>query len=315
MLSNKKLLYLFLGLLSIFALTQLFNTKKDRSFKSELLKVDTSLVNKIVIHSSTDNHKETILTKSGTSDWTATQNQKTVPVVPGTLDGILKELPLMKIKSIATQSKDRYNEYEINDSVASHIEVFAGSKKVADFYSGKFGFNPQTNSMLSYIRVKDDPNVYTTDGFQSMTFNAAFSTFRDKNILKVSADQIQKINALSNNNKLDLVKSGTLWSLNGNILKDSTAIQNYLNSIQSLSGQDLIDDFSKPGSPTHSATVDASGSTFTIDLYPSGDTLKPFMVHSSANPDVYFKEDSSNTFRTVFGGITNLIPSTLVKKK
>ncbi|MEP7321976.1 MAG: DUF4340 domain-containing protein [Saprospiraceae bacterium] len=314
MMSNKKLLYLFLGLLAIFALTQLFNTKKDRSFKSELLKVDTALVNKIVIHSSTDNHKETVLTKTG-NDWTATQNQKTVTIVPGTLDGILKELPMMKIKSIATQSKDRYNEYEISDSAASHIEIFAGSKKVADFYSGKFGFNPQTNSMLSYIRVKDDPNVYTTDGFQSMTFNAAFSSFRDKNILKVSTDQIQKISAISNNTKLDLVKSGTLWSLNGNLLKDSTAIQNYLNSIQSLSGQDLVDDFSKAGSPSHSATVDAAGSSFTVDLYPSGDTLKPFMVHSSANPDVFFKEDSMNTFKTLFGGIMNLIPSAPVKKK
>ncbi|MEO5581124.1 MAG: DUF4340 domain-containing protein [Saprospiraceae bacterium] len=315
MMSNRKLLYLFLGLLLIFAITQLFNTKKDRSFKSELLKVDTSLVNKIVIHSTADNHKETILTKSRTSDWTATQNQKTVPVVPGTLDGILNELPFMKIKSIATQSKEKYNEYEIGDSAASHIEVFAGSKKVADFYSGKFGFNAQTNSMISYIRLKDDSNVYATDGFQSMTFNAPFSSFRDKNILKVSADQIQKISAISNTNKLDLVKSGTTWSLNGVPLIDSTAIQNYLNSIQSLSGQDLIDDYSKPGSPSHSAIVDAAGIAITVDLYPSGDTLKPFMIHSSANADVYFKEDSSNTFKTIFGGITNLIPSSPVKKK
>jgi Domain of unknown function (DUF4340) len=315
MMSNKKLLYLFLGLLLIFGLTQLFNTKKDRSFKSELLNVDTSVVNKIVIHAGADNHKETVLNKSVSSGWTATQGQKTVPVVPGTLDGILRELPLMKIKSIATQSKEKYNEYEISDSIASHIEVFAGSKKVADFYSGKFGFNPQTNSMLSYIRVKEDPNVYATDGFQSMTFNAAFSSFRDKNILKVSADQIQKINTISNGNKFDLVRSGSSWILNGNPLKDSTATQNYLNSIQSLSGVDLIDEFSKSSSPIHSAVVESAGNSFTVDIYASGDTLKPFIVHSSANQDVYFKEDSSNTYKNLFGGITNLIPVPAVKKK
>ena len=312
--SNKNLLYLFLVLLLIFGITQVFNTKKDRSFKSEILKVDTLSISKIVIHAVGDQHKETVLTKTEGS-WNASQGDKTVPVAPGTLDGIIKELPVMKVKAIATQSKDKYHEYEIGDSTGSHIEVYAGSKKIADFYSGKFGFNPQSNSMLSYIRLKDDPNVYTVDGFQSMTFNAPFSSFRDKSILNSDVDQIQKVSVVSNGNKLELSKDATGWLLNNNPLKDSTAVQNYLNSIHSLSGSELLDEFTKSDSPSHSGLVNINGSNTTVDLYQSGDTLKPFIVHSSNNPDVFFKEDSNNVYRTLIGGLSNLISAPVAKKK
>jgi hypothetical protein len=313
--SNKNLLYLFLALLLIYGVTQVFNTKKDRSFKSEILKVDTSSISKIVIHAAGDQHKETVLTKTDGS-WMANQGNKTVPVAAGTLDGIIKELPLMKVKAIATQSKDKYNEYEIGDSTGSHIEVYAGSKKIADFYSGKFGFNPQSNSMLSYIRLVGDPNVYAVDGFQSMTFNAPFSSFRDKSILNSNVDQIQKVSVVSNGNKLELSKDATAgWLLNNNPLKDSTAIQNYLNSIRSLSGSELLDEFSKSDSPSHSGMVTINGSNTTVDLYSTGDTLKPFIIHSSANPDVYFKEDSNNVYRTLIGGLSSLISAPVTKKK
>ena len=314
--SNKNLLYIFLGLALIFALTQLFNTKKDRSFKSELLKIDTSTVTKILIQSQSDQHKLTTLTRSGVSSWTAAQGAKTVPAIAGSVDAILRELVLMKVKSIATQSKDRYNEYEISDSIGSHIEVFAGDKKLTDFYTGKFGFVQQTNSMLSYIRMKDDPSVYTIDGFQSMSFNAAFASFRDKTISALSTDPIEKVGIVSNGIKNELLKSGQAWLLNGLTLIDSTAIQNYINSLQSLNGSELLDEW-KASNPIHSASLVAGSKSTNLDLYASGDSLRPFIIHSSANPDVYFKEDSSGVYRTVFTGMLNLVkvpPSTPKKK-
>lgn len=314
--SNKKLLLLFLGLLLLFALSQLFNSKKDRSFKSELLRVDTVSVNKIIIHSASDHQQETVLSRSGSKIWTASQNGKTVPAIPGSVDGILKELPLMKVKSIATQSKDRWNEYEISDSIASHIEVFAGDKKLADFYSGKFGFNPQAQSMLSYIRLKDDPTVYVVDGFQSMTFNAAFNSFRDKTILSFGPNEIEKVGISIQGSKSELVKSAQGWLLNGQAIKDSTALQNYINSIISLNGSDIVEAANTPTVPIHSASLVAVNKNVNLDLYSSGDSLKPFLVHSSANADVYFKEDSAGVYNTVIGGLLSLMkPAPASKKK
>lgn len=314
--SNKKLLLLFLGLLLVFALTQLFNSKKDRSFKSELLRVDTASVNKIIIHSASDHHQETVLSRSGSKIWTATQNGKTVPAIPGSVDGILKELPVMKVKSIATQSKDKWNEYEITDSIASHIEVYAGDKKLADFYSGKFGFNPQAQSMLSYIRLKDDPAVYVVDGFQSMTFNAAFNSFRDKTISSFGPNEIDKVGISVQGSKSELVKSAQGWLLNGQGLKDSSALQNYINSILSLNGVDIVEAGSTTSTPLHSASLVAGDKNVNLDLYSSGDSLKPFLVHSSANADVYFKEDSAGVYKTVIGGLLNLMkPASSAKKK
>lgn len=73
--NNKKLLYVFLGLIAILGLTQLFNSRKDRSFKSELVNVDTSKVTRLVLHPQSENHAEIILSKEN-GEWIAEKGRK-----------------------------------------------------------------------------------------------------------------------------------------------------------------------------------------------------------------------------------------------
>lgn len=301
--NNKKLLYILLGLGIVYALTQLFNTKKERSFDSQFLKVDTSIVNKIVLHSISDDHKETVLEKSN-GEWWASQGGKKVKAETGSVDGMIKEVSLINVKTILTESKDKHKDYEIDDEKGSRVEVYNGSKKLADFYVGKFGFNPQGNSMVSYLRKAGENKVYGVDGFQSMTFNQQFSNFRDKTISRLNASDITSVSINSNGNPHSLIKQGNAWILNQKPIADSNAVQNYLNSLQSLTGSDLIDQF-PPSSPIHTAKIEGNNPV-DINLYASGDSLKPFMIHSSVNRDVYFKEDSNGVFHTVFKGIQEL---------
>lgn len=301
---NKKLLYLLLGLGVIYALTQLFNRKKDRSFDSEFLKVDTAAVNKIVLHTAGDNYKELILEKSGVA-WTASQGGKKVNAETGSVDPLIKELALINVKSIMTESKDKHKEYEIDDEKGTRVEAFAGSKKVADIYVGKFGFNPQANSMISYVRKAGENKVYGIDGFQSMTFNQQFSNFRDKTISKVDSKDINGVSVQSGAVSNNLVKQGNSWALNQKPLTDSNAIQNYLNSLQNINGSELVDQFNA-GSALHQAKIQTMDKTVDLSIYASGDSLKPFMIKSSVNNDVYFKEDSNGVYNTLIKGLLDL---------
>jgi hypothetical protein len=301
--NNKKLLYILLGLGIVYVLTQLFNSKKERSFDSQFLKLDTALVNKIVLHSASDDHKELILEKSN-GDWWASQGGKKVQAETGSVDGIIKELSLINVKTILTESKVRHKEYEIEDEKGSRVEVYAGTKKLADFFVGKFGFNPQGNSMVSYLRKAGENKVFGVDGFQSMTFNQQFSNFRNKTITKLNTTDISSVSIQSNGTAHSLSKQGSTWSLDQKPVADSNAVQNYLNGLQALSGSDLIDQF-QPAAPLHTAQIDAN-TKIDINIYASGDSLKPFIIHSSANKEVYFKEDSNGVFNSLIKGIGDL---------
>lgn len=303
--NNKKLLYVFLGLIAIFGLTQLFNSRKDRSFKSELIRVDTAKVTRILLHPQSENHVEIVLTKEN-GEWMAGKGKIKAKAEAGAVSSILKELVSIKIKSIVTQSKSKWQEYEIADSSGSRIEVYAGATKLADFYSGKFGFNPQVQNMTSYLREADKNQVYAVDGFQSMTFNPSFNSFRDKTISSFRPDQCTQVSIQSGGNQINLNKSGQQWTINGSEISDTMAVPNFLNSIQQLRGSDIKDDFAA-GTVLHSAKIITDLAPIDINMYASGDSIKPFIVRSSLNPEVYFAEDSSGVYRTLIEGLSKLM--------
>lgn len=310
--NNRKLLYVLLALGGLFLLSQLFNRKKERSFKSELVSLDTATVSRIVLHPQADGHHEIQLEKAG-GRWFAQQGSLKVPVAPGALNGILNELVSIKVKSIATRSKDRWAEYEIGDSTGSRVEVFSGNKKLADFYSGKFGFNPQGNSMISYIRSAGEDEVYATDGFQSMTFNATFSSFRDKTLLEIEPEQVTGIRSDFQGLFHSLIKDSTKWTLDDRPGPDSASVANYLQNIQRLNGTAFLDGFSPSGAPSYGFEINTGGSSVNLKVYASPDSLKPFIIHSSANPDAYFHEDSTGAFNSLIGGWNDLLKKSIGK--
>ena len=311
--NNRKLLYILLALGLVFLVTQLFNQKKERSFKSELVSLDTAAISKIVLHPQADGHKEILLEKEG-ARWTALQGSLKVPVAPGSMNGLLNELVSIRVKSIATRSKDRWTEYEIGDSTGSRVQVFSGSKKLADFYSGKFGFNPQGNSMISYVRTAGEEEVYAIDGFQSMTFNTSFSNFRDKTLLEIETEQVASIRSDFHGLIHSLVKDSSKWVLDDHPGPDSAAVANYLNSIQRLNGTTFLDGFSPSGPPSYGLEINTGASAVGLKVYPHPDSLKPFIIHSTANPDAYFHEDSTGVFKTLIGGWNDLIRKPFTKK-
>lgn len=311
--NNKKLLFILIVLGLIFLLTQLFNQKKERSFKSELVALDTSDITRIILNPNAESQKEIILEKTG-NQWTAEQGKLKVPAAEGSLDGILRELISIKVKSIATQSTARWKEYEVDDSTGSRVQVFSGNKKLTDFYSGKFGFNPQANSMISYLRLEGEPQVFAIDGFQSMTFNTTFAGFRNKNLINVQQNDINRIKLNQGGKTQTLSKTGQDWTLDGAMILDSTTVSGYLQGIQNLNGSEIVDTYTAAASADHELELTTGSQFVTVKIYNSGDSLKPFIMHSSANPGVYFKEDSAGAYQSLITGWKTL-QSRLGQKK
>ena len=75
---------------------------------------------------------------------------------------------------------------------------------------------------------------------------------------------------------------------------------------EELQKEGVYDDF-VAGAAIHSAKIVTDINPIDINIYSSGDSTRPFMVHSSLNPEVYFAEDSSGVYRTLIEGLNKLL--------
>jgi len=89
--NNRTLTIIFLALLGIYLLTRLFSGKQERTFRTELVQVDTSLVNKIELYPKTADGSTVTLQRSNDS-WTVTDGNITASAVTSSVQSLLNQM-------------------------------------------------------------------------------------------------------------------------------------------------------------------------------------------------------------------------------
>jgi len=210
----------------------------------------------------------------------------------------------LKAKRIVTKEPGHYNEYEITDSLASKVEVWEGNKMVADLEVGGFRFDQQTRSASSYIKSTKKPEVYEVDGFLSMGLKAKFDQFRDKKLVKASMDDLTLLEWTgANQPKQAIQKDNGAWYYAGMEAVDSTKFKTYLTGLVNAQGAEFSE-LKNTNGLSLLEQVKLNGNNMTeptvISAYAAQDTLKPFLIASSANPDAVFKSDSNGLYKKIF---------------
>ncbi len=72
---NKTLLLIFLSLLVVFLATQFAFEKKTRTFKTELIQLDTAAITSILLYPKADNQEEALLKKES-NFWVVSKGTK-----------------------------------------------------------------------------------------------------------------------------------------------------------------------------------------------------------------------------------------------
>ena len=103
---NKTLLLIFLGLLAIFLATQFAFEKKTRTFKTELIQLDTARITSILLYPKGDNQEETLLKKES-NFWVVSKGNITTKANQGAVQSILRNLALIKTKRVASKSVEK----------------------------------------------------------------------------------------------------------------------------------------------------------------------------------------------------------------
>jgi hypothetical protein len=301
--NNRTLLIVFGVCLVLFLGGKLWKENKSSSFDDAIVKVDSAKVDRIKFVSAGNHPDEFELKKSG-EDWAAVKGDKSVPASPQTIQSILSQLSRLKALRIVSKDVAHYGEYEISDSLASKVMVWQGSKQVADLEVGGFRFDQNTRSAFSFLKKAKQPEVYEVDGFLSMGLKAKFDQFRDKKLVKATQEDLSLIEWTGTGQpKQAIQKEDGVWNYAGMEAVDSTKFKTYLAGLVSAQGNEFSDLKSTAGlSLLEKVTLTGNNMTepTVISAFAAQDTLKPFLITSSVNPDAIFKSDANGLYKKIF---------------
>ncbi len=305
-LNNKTLGITFAALLLIYLLTKIFSGNKERSFDPQIISIDTSSITKIMVDPAND--EAFSLEKTG-SGWQVTKTGQQFSATTSSVNGLLGNLQNVKAERIVSKNVERHTDYNVDDSSGTRIELMAGTKKVGDVMVGRFNFNQATRSGISYVRITENPEVFSVDGFLSMSLSQGADNYRDKQLLSLNSDDVTKIDLQQNGSILSYQKLGTQWQDESGASIDSSKMVTYLNNIRTINGGTFANNpEGEMGDKTNTLTIAGNNMTapVQINVYTSLDTSQHFVIHSSANDEGYFFSDSSGIYQRLVGGFANV---------
>jgi len=236
----KRISFILIALLIVLAIVKIKENKQgERSFKSEIVAIDTSKIETITIIPKGLGDK-TVLSFE-TDRWVIDVEGKKVQAESNTIFELIKQLVSLKPKRVASTLPKQWEQYELTDSLAVRIIVNDEKKPLADFMIGKFSFNQQTRQMTSYVRNTEENEVYAVDGYLSMMFNRAVESFRDNAIIIGEPEQWNKlVFKYPADSSFTLIKQNNTWMVNG-LMADSIKVHDYFSKIRMLTDNNFAD--------------------------------------------------------------------------
>ncbi len=309
--NNKRLLYLLAGLTIILILTILIKIPEEKAtFKSEIVDLDTSAVNKIILTNriSEGNTVEFIRAKDR---WTVQQGKVISSTEEGAVQNIFNEVLNIKPQSLASINQSMWKEFCLTDSLATRIKFFNSKGRIlADIMIGKLdfkqpdkpngGFSGNNIKMTSYVRLYNGKEVYAIDGLIPFSFNIKFDDWRDKTLICSNKNEITNITYVyPADSSFNLVKKDSIW-YSGSMKTDSLSVARYLNSLALVHGQEFKDDYIPNSDPVYQLLVKGKNSlSFSIKCY-TGVSPDLYIINSSLRPDVYFNSRKNGLFSQLF---------------
>ncbi|MEJ2614146.1 MAG: DUF4340 domain-containing protein [Ignavibacteriaceae bacterium] len=300
--SSKALAVIFVVLLVLSAVYIYFDSsREERSFRTDIVNIDTAKVTSISIYPKANNHKEIKIFKEGNNWEVQLTNNNTVPAENSKITNLIYQLSKIKANSVAAQDESKWSEFKV-DTSGTRVKIFEGKDNTLDIVIGKFAYH-QPRTMMTYVRVKGDKNVYETNGFLEFSFNQKPDYFRDNTIVNDDMSHWKRLTfTYPADSSFQLIKDSTNhWNIN-KLKIDSSKTAIFLRTLSHLTGSEFADnpDESLLSRAAYTLTIESSAlGAITISAYI--DSTK-YLIHSSQNPDAYFNGKKNNLKGKIFIG-------------
>lgn len=315
--NNKVLSAIFGALLIIWLISGFVNQdQKERNFRTDLVMLDTAAVSALELQAP---DREAIRFEKTSQGWEVSQGDKVAEADHQAIKSLVQTLDDLRPRRLAARSKDKWERFEVNDSLGTRVQVFAGTDLLSDLYIGKYSLmqppaqpgampmQPRAPQARSYVRLADEETVYAVDGYLSNTFNKSFNSWRNARFLKLDKNAIRELAfAYPADSSFTLKLEDDQWKMDA-FVADSTKMVRYLNRLSRVTSRDFADDFS------------AEGKTPDFRLHIKGEDMQALEIHAyrdddayvlwnAARPGVYIRSGSDGIFSRIFKRKDELMP-------
>ncbi|MFC2097920.1 DUF4340 domain-containing protein, partial [Bacteroidota bacterium] len=193
-----------------------------------------------------------------------------------------------------------------SDSLATRVVIMSGNDELGELYVGKFNYNPQTQSGVSYVRINDDKEVYAVLGFLQSVFDQEANAFRYNKLIVSNKSNWTKLQFFYPADSSFVLNKGIEgWTMNGAAV-DSVKTEDYLNSIVNLNSRKFVDDNMVSAQDKEFYKLIIEGSNFSpveIKAY-QADKENGFYITSSINEGAVFSGINGGLAEKVFKGMS-----------
>jgi hypothetical protein len=297
--STYKLLIALGILAAIYFLLQLSDDGgRSKSFRSELVSIDTSSADKVLI----TNKSGTLEIFKDEGIWKIAKDGGTVKAQKLNVKRLFSDLLRIKPGRIAARDEDKWKDFGV-DSAATRIRVFEDDSKTLDILLGRMDMKGQ-NQFFSYVRLSDESEVYTADGIMAANFSINSADYRNKQITRFTVDSVRSVDfnyPADSSFKLEKTMDQQ-WKI-GSSSADSTVVADYLNSIRYLRGSIFDDSFSAENEATYAIEIERySEDPIRIEIYSSESGT---IVNSSSNEKAFFLDEERKISEKLLKGMSH----------
>ena len=307
---NSNLLIIFLVLAGLFVVSRyLKNRKYERTLKTDLVQVDTSGIDQILLYPRAENQQEIQFVRKG-DNWSVTKGSITAEAGNYSVQNIFSDLISVKAEQLVARNRERWSEFHVDDSLGTRVILKEGNKTKLDIMIGRFNYQPAPGGYtggygqnqgrgLTYVRLSGEDEVYMVEGFLSMSFNQPFNNWRDQTILRTDRSSITRV---SYDYPMDsgfvLVLQDSVWMIDG-MSPDSAQTAQLLSALTRKSSSEFVDDFSPLTAPDYQLRIEGNNMQLVSVLaYRRSDNQ--YIINSSLNPDSYFASPPDGIFKDIF---------------
>lgn len=290
-LNNKILIIVLLVLAGVFTLSRVFRAStRESNLRHELVNLDTAAVTEIKIYPNAEKNHEVKLIREG-KNWSVQMDSRSAAVEQGAAHAAMNYFIHLKPLQMISKKKTKWKEFNVGDT-STQVKFMKGSEVLADVRIGRIGFNQQAGQqfnaggVFTYVRLSDEQEVYSVEGFLESSFNKSFNDWRDKAFLRVKKDMITRVEfQYPADSGFVVEKKDKTWWV-GEKVADSVKVKNFLSQLEYKNATTFADDFSPAGSANLSIQINnASGTLATVEAWKRAED---WAVTSSHQRGVYF---------------------------
>jgi hypothetical protein len=213
-----------LGIVAVITFREKPNTEKEK-VESAIKPVDQSKIDTIKVNRfegrDDDRKPESYTLKKIGETWRMVEPVD-YPVVASTVDSMTKVLGELRVIDVISEKPSSHEKFEVDKEHGVHVTAMSGSETLVELIVG------QNKAGITFVRLPKSDKVYRLKGGIRYNLDRSIKTLREKAIVKIEMDDLDKVVFTQKDASLTLAREGEGSSVT--VKPVGTEIENFDNN-------------------------------------------------------------------------------------